>query len=200
MDQFLSDLHSSSINLTETFASIPGVNIATPIIAIIIAIYLALFGYKLKKVTLAIVWFILGFMLASSVLPMAFDGINIVIILIVGIILGSILAFLGFQIEQVAIFVAVAYLSFAILSKFIHVDQEIINFTIKAIIAIILGGIALSFTKPIFIIVASLYAGSLVYIYLPELIPMTYTLALIIGAIVTVTGIATQFAITLKED
>ncbi len=200
MDQFLSDLHSSSINLTETFASIPGVNIATPIIAIIIAIYLALFGYKLKKVTLAIVWFILGFMLESSVLPMAFDGINIVIILIVGIILGSILAFLGFQIEQVAIFVAVAYLSFAILSKFIHVDQEIINFTIKAIIAIILGGIALSFTKPIFIIVASLYAGSLVYIYLPELIPMTYTLALIIGAIVTVTGIATQFAITLKED
>ena len=200
MDQFLSDLHSSSINLTEIFASIPGVNIATPIIAIIIAIYLALFGYKLKKVPLAIVWFILGFMLASSVLPMAFDGINIVIILIVGIILGSILAFLGFQIEQVAIFVAVAYLSFAILSKFIHVDQEIINFTIKAIIAIILGGIALSFTKPIFIIVASLYAGSLVYIYLPELIPMTYTLALIIGAIVTVTGIATQFAITLKED
>ena len=200
MDQFLSNIHSSSITLTETFASIPGVNVATPIIALVIAVYLSLFGYKFKKVTMAIVWFIFGFILASTILPMAIDGISVVVILLVGVILGSIFAFLGFQIEQVAIFVAVTYLAFSLLSKFIHVDQEVINFMIKGIISAILGGIALSYTKPIFILVASLYAGSLVYIYLPELVPMSYTLALIIGIAVTVIGIATQFSITLKDD
>ena len=201
MNSILTNLHSSSVTLTQTFASIPGVNIATPIIALIIAAFLALVGYKLKKVTLALVWFILGLTLASTILPMAFDGVSAVIILAIGIILGCIFAFLGFKIEQAAIFVAVTFLAFGILSKFTLINQEFLNFLIKAIISIIIGGVALSFTKPIFIIVSCLYAACLVFFYLPELVPtMTMMVCMIISAAVFVVGMATQFSTTLKED
>ena len=51
MDDIITSVNSSSITLTESLANIPGINVAAPIIAIVLALYLALFGYTFKKVT-----------------------------------------------------------------------------------------------------------------------------------------------------
>ena len=113
---------------------------------------------------------------------------------------GLIFSLVGFKVEQVAIFVAVLFLSFSLLSKFVNINQEFLNFAVKGIIAVILGGIAISFSKPIFITVSSLYAGSLVYVYLPQLISMSQVVLIIIAAAVVVLGIGIQYANNLKEE
>ena len=200
MDDIITSVNSSSITLTESLANIPGINVAAPIIAIVLALYLALFGYTFKKVTFAIILFLLGFLAVNIFLPQAFDGMNPIIPIAVGIVIGLIFGLVGFKVEQLAIFVAVVYLAYTTLSKFVNIGQDFINFAINGVISVILGGIAINFSKPIFITVSSIYAGSLVYVYLPQLVNMSYLVAIIVAVAVAVLGIGIQYSNNLKED
>ena len=200
MDSVISNMNSSSVWLTESLASLPGINVATPIIAIVLALYLAIFGYTFKKVTFAIILFLLGFLAVNLFLPQAFNGMNPIIPIAAGVVIGLIFGLVGFKVEQLAIFIAVVFLAYTTLSKFINIDQEFINFAIKGVISLILGGIAISFSKPIFITVTSIYAGSLVYVYLPQLIKISYVMTIIIAVAVAVLGIGIQYSNNLKEE
>ena len=200
MDSVISNMNSSSVWLTESLASLPGINVATPIIAIVLALYLAIFGYTFKKVTFAIILFLLGFLAVNLFLPQAFNGMNPIIPIAAGVVIGLIFGLVGFKVEQLAIFIAVVFLAYTTLSKFINIDQEFINFAIKGVISLILGGIAISFSKPIFITVTSIYAGSLVYVYLPQLIKVSDVMTIIIAVAVAVLGIGIQYSNNLKEE
>lgn len=200
MDSVISNMNSSSVWLTESLASLPGINVAAPIIAIVLALYLAIFGYTFKKVTFAIILFLLGFLAVNLFLPQAFNGMNPIIPIAAGVVIGIIFGLVGFKVEQLAIFIAVVFLAYTTLSKFINIDQEFINFAIKGVISLILGGIAISFSKPIFITVTSIYAGSLVYVYLPQLIKVSYVMTIIIAVAVAVLGIGIQYSNNLKEE
>ena len=200
MDSVISNMNSSSVWLTESLASLPGINVAAPIIAIVLALYLAIFGYTFKKVTFAIILFLLGFLAVNLFLPQAFNGMNPIIPIAAGVVIGLIFGLVGFKVEQLAIFIAVVFLAYTTLSKFINIDQEFINFAIKGVISLILGGIAISFSKPIFITVTSIYAGSLVYVYLPQLIKVSYVMTIIIAVAVAVLGIGIQYSNNLKEE
>ena len=200
MDSVISNMNSSSVWLTESLASLPGINVATPIIAIVLALYLAIFGYTFKKVTFAIILFLLGFLAVNLFLPQAFNGMNPIIPIAAGVVIGIIFGLVGFKVEQLAIFIAVVFLAYTTLSKFINIDQEFINFAIKGVISLILGGIAISFSKPIFITVTSIYAGSLVYVYLPQLIKVSDVMTIIIAVAVAVLGIGIQYSNNLKEE
>ena len=200
MDSVISNMNSSSVWLTESLASLPGINVAAPIIAIVLALYLAIFGYTFKKVTFAIILFLLGFLAVNLFLPQAFNGMNPIIPIAVGVVIGLIFGLVGFKVEQLAIFIAVVFLAYTTLSKFINIDQEFINFAIKGVISLILGGIAISFSKPIFITVTSIYAGSLVYVYLPQLIKVSDVMTIIIAVAVAVLGIGIQYSNNLKEE
>lgn len=200
MDSVISNMNSSSVWLTESLASLPGINVAAPIIAIVLALYLAIFGYTFKKVTFAIILFLLGFLAVNLFLPQAFNGMNPIIPIAAGVVIGIIFGLVGFKVEQLAIFIAVVFLAYTTLSKFINIDQEFINFAIKGVISLILGGIAISFSKPIFITVTSIYAGSLVYVYLPQLIKVSDVMTIIIAVAVAVLGIGIQYSNNLKEE
>ena len=200
MDSVISNMNSSSVWLTESLASLPGINVAAPIIAIVLALYLAIFGYTFKKVTFAIILFLLGFLAVNLFLPQAFNGMNPIIPIAAGVVIGLIFGLVGFKVEQLAIFIAVVFLAYTTLSKFINIDQEFINFAIKGVISLILGGIAISFSKPIFITVTSIYAGSLVYVYLPQLIKVSDVMTIIIAVAVAVLGIGIQYSNNLKEE
>ena len=200
MDSVISNMNSSSVWLTESLASLPGINVAAPIIAIVLALYLAIFGYTFKKVTFEIILFLLGFLAVNLFLPQAFNGMNPIIPIAAGVVIGIIFGLVGFKVEQLAIFIAVVFLAYTTLSKFINIDQEFINFAIKGVISLILGGIAISFSKPIFITVTSIYAGSLVYVYLPQLIKVSYVMTIIIAVAVAVLGIGIQYSNNLKEE
>ena len=125
---------------------------------------------------------------------------NPIIPIAAGVVIGIIFGLVGFKVEQLAIFIAVVFLAYTTLSKFINIDQEFINFAIKGVISLILGGIAISFSKPIFITVTSIYAGSLVYVYLPQLIKVSDVMTIIIVVAVAVLGIGIQYSNNLKEE
>ena len=200
MDSVISNMNSSSVWLTESLASLPGINVAAPIIAIVLALYLAIFEYTFKKVTFTIILFLLGFLAVNLFLPQAFNGMNPIIPIAAGVVIGIIFGLVGFKVEQLAIFIAVVFLAYTTLSKVINIDQEFINFAIKGVISLILGGIAISFSKPIFITVTSIYAGSLVYVYLPQLIKVSDVMTIIIAVAVAVLGIGIQYSNNLKEE
>ena len=126
--------------------------------------------------------------------------IVIILVIFLIIVIGFIFGLVGFKVEQLAIFVAVVYLAYTTLSKFVNIGQDFINFAIKGVISVILGGIAINFSKPIFITVSSIYAGSLVYVYLPQLVNMSYLVAIIVAVAVAVLGIGIQYSNNLKED
>lgn len=199
MDQFISNINSSGITMTQAVANVPFINIATPVLAIIIALVLGLFGYKLKRVAFFIIWFMLGYVLASKFAPQIFANEAWYVPIIVQILLGLLLGFVGYKVERLAIFGAAFYIAFSVLSSYFPQDSLIqvnglLYLLIKIIISFIIGGVAVSASRPLIIILTSLYAGSLVYTYLPQLFTMPYTVALIISIVVIVFSIGFQFA------
>ena len=123
MDSVISNMNSSSVWLTESLASLPGINVAAPIIAIVLALYLAIFGYTFKKVTFAIILFLLGFLAVNLFLPQAFNGMNPIIPIAAGVVIGLIFGLVGFKVEQLDIFIEFVFLAYTTLSKFINIDQ-----------------------------------------------------------------------------
>ena len=132
------------------------------IIAIIAGIFLCLFGYRIKKVAFIIIWFAIGFFLASLIAPKITD--NTTWQLIIPIISGLILGMLGFSIEKFCIF---AVATFTVSTTIIETFQmnEILPIALAIGAGVIVGCIAVSFIKPLGIITTALSGAKLIAKY-----------------------------------
>ena len=206
INQLVSGLNQAGVTLTNSIANTNGVTLAAPIIAMILAFVFALFGYRAKKITFFIAWFIIGYTLANRFVPVFFTDQPYYIILIVTVLLGLLLGFLGIKVEKLAIFCVAAYFTYAFLTNFGvlngFVSDQILLFCLKIIISFIMGAVAVNFTKPVIILLTSLFAGGLVNTYLPQLTGsyLTPTVILIISILVAVAGFIFQLSTTKDED
>ena len=132
------------------------------IIAIIIGIFLCLFGYRIKKVAFIVIWFIIGFYLASLAMPHITDDPTwqTLVPIAVGVLTGM----LGFSIEKFCIFAVAA---FTVSTTIIETFQLNEVFTIGLAIAagVIVGCIAVSLIKPLGIITTALSGSKLIAKY-----------------------------------
>lgn len=161
------------------------------VIAIIAGFFLCLFGYRIKKVAFIIIWFAIGFLLASLVAPKITD--NQTWQLIIPIISGLLLGMLGFTIEKFCIFAVATYtVSTTIIESFQLNEVAMIALAIG--IGVIVGCIAVFFIKPLGIITTALSGAKLIakYAVLELSLPHEpYFFVIIIAA--SIIGILFQF-------
>ncbi len=139
--------------------------IPAAVIGIIIAIVLCFFGYRLKRIAFAVVWFVIGFNIGENLLPYItpyMQGIDPFFISLLPLLAGILCSLIGISIERVCIFllgIGIAILTYLNLVSLGTVELSWLAFGIALIIGSILGTIAISLMRPAIIFFTS-YAGA----------------------------------------
>ncbi len=163
------------------------------IIAIVIGIIFAYYGYRVQKILIIIACFGFGYTLAGELLsPLIADS---KVLLLVEALLGCVCALIGLKIEKLAVFLGVAYLAYSAVGAYLPpISSDIVRIMIQAGLALVIGALATMFLKEIVIIASAIYGAGLIQQYLPQIIPSISTLALtIITILIAITGIIFQF-------
>lgn len=169
------------------------------IIALILGLFVCLFGYKLKKIVFFIAWFILGYTLTLKLLPL----INTYIPQAAGepfwqgmipVFGGLLLSILGFSIEKLCVSLLCFFSVITIAFTQFGVSWEV--FGIAAVVGVIVGAFAVTMMKPATIIITAIAGASVAtdaFLALAANVPAaTYYLPILIGA--TILGSIFQFA------
>lgn len=161
------------------------------LIAILLGIFLCLFGYRIKKVAFIVIWFIIGYYLASLAVP--YLNVEELWQHVIPIGAGILLGMLGFSIEKFCVFAVAAFsVSTTIIESFQLNEFLPIALAIGA--GIIVGCIAVSFIKPVGIVTTSLSGAKLIAKYVVSGLSLSHEpYFLVILAACTIIGIIFQF-------
>lgn len=159
--------------------------------AILIGLVLCFSGFKLQKLVITLVWFVIGFGIARYVCPYFTDSssIKLIVEIIAGILLGSI----GFKLEKLALMIAVAYLVYKSFGSYINGFDPNINLIIRIVVSLVIGGLATLFIKPILIVVSALGGTALIKEYLTVLLNVSPSVMGVILVVLLIAGIVMQF-------
>lgn len=171
----------------------------TPIMALIIGAIMLFAGYKVQKVMIFIAWFLLGYNLSHDICISFLS--NETLLLVINIIIGLVFGSIGYSLERLSLFIAVSYLTYQVLSSYFAVnlqqvfaDQgDLMVFAILVAGSMIVGGIAVSFMKPIIIIVTSLYGANLIKLNMGAVVSIEAQYILYIAIALFVIGMIVQF-------
>jgi hypothetical protein len=162
------------------------------LIILIVGLLLCFFGFKIQKMLIMVAWFLIGYNLvgyANGYLHLITDS-NILII--VSIVVGLLLAGAGFKLEKIALFIAVAYLTFTSIKAYIPISDPRIALLVQAAVSLLVGALSTLFIKVILIGVSSLAGAALVKQYLPLFINIPANILVIVVVVLVVAGIITQ--------
>lgn len=160
------------------------------IIAIIIGFLISFAGYKIQKSLITIVWFCIGYLLATNILS---NYINVKItIIIISIIVGIIFGSIGFKLERLALFICIAYLTYQNIHGYITGLDNNLIFLIEGSISVLIGGLSILFIKPILIFITGITGANIIKYYLPTLISLSSNITFVVVGIITILGIITQ--------
>lgn len=142
-----------------------------PIVLIVVGALIALFGYKIQKLTLTLVCFALGYTISNAFVPSLVSDSTIIII--INIVIGLIFGGLGLKLEKLAVGVSVAYLVYTALSTYAGYLPFELTQVIQLIIALVCGIAALLMIRPILVLATSIggvsifLSGLVSYIVIP---------------------------------
>ena len=136
------------------------------ILALILGIFVCLFGYRLKKLVIFLAFFLIGYSIMQRIMPVLNANLPAIaesslwqtILPICG---GLLLSLLGFSIEKLCVALLVCFATIAIGINQFGLTWEVV--IISAVIGTILGAIAVRMIKPATII-ATAIAGALVVV------------------------------------
>lgn len=163
----------------------------TAIIAILIGLLFCFAGYKIQKLLITIVWFVLGFILAKEIGGHFIESSNL--LLIIEIISGLIIGSVGFKLEKLALCIAVAYLVYITIGPYITGFEQGVEIIIHFGVSLLVGILSTFFIKPILIIVSSIAGANIIKYYVPTLIAIPANYLLIGVVVIAVLGILAQF-------
>ena len=134
--------------------------IPAEIIALIVGLILLFFGYRLKKIAITIIWFIIGYWLVSQFADKIIaDRMWQFILCCAG---GLILGMFGMTIEKLAVFVSVGFAFFLSAMNAFGPATNLVLPAICAAIGVVAGVIAVWCIKPMVIIATSIQGAQLV--------------------------------------
>ncbi len=175
------------------------------LISIILGITLCFFGYRLKKIAFAIVWFVIGFRLATIGVPyiqpyMPAD-IDPFFIEILPLLVGLLCSLIGTSIERLCVFLmafAVAFITYFNLVSTSEATFTTFGFGLCAVIGSILGTISVAVMKPAIIFITAYIGSQQIGNLLIQLfsMPNNALLASIILIVLLVAGVLYQFKST----
>ena len=180
-------------------------NFQTPELIIMLGVGLAvvLFGYRIKKVAFFIIWFLLGYIGATYLMPEIVKlapevGNNDLWRNLIPIGAGLLLALLGFSIEKLCVGGICFVLTMLISAQYFGTEMQ--TLAISAVVGIIIAGAAVMLMKPATIIATSAAGAYAITLALISLIPNisfgTYYWPLIIG--IAAIGSVFQFLTTKR--
>lgn len=180
---------TETINIQELTLT-PQIRIAL-IVGIVLSLLWCFFGLKLIRLWAAVFGLVIGFAIGAG--AASSFGLETMMVLIIGLVVGIILACLSAVIYHVGAFLIVWIVGIAI-SGFVIRPQDLVGVLICAGIGLVLALVALKFTVPIIVVLTSIYgamgAGPLISTFLPikgNWIPLVITVVL------AILGIAVQF-------
>lgn len=134
--------------------------IPVEIISILIGVFLLLFGYRLKKVAMTIIWFIVGYYLVSLFVDKLVSAeVWQIVLCCVG---GLVLSMFSMTIEKLAIFITVtAAFSLAIIEAFGPATDWVLP-VVAVAIGVVAGVLATWFIKPMIIIATAIEGSRLI--------------------------------------
>lgn len=167
----------------------------TPEIKALIAVLLGLLfcfsGYKVQKLLITIVWFVIGFQLVRIIGPHFITNKDT--LLIIEVVVGFLLASVGFKLEKLALFVTVAYLTYITVSPYITGFEGEVNLIVQGVVSLIAGGLSILFIKPILIVATGIAGAGIVNQALPVIVNLDSQIILIVAVVLAVLGILVQF-------
>lgn len=163
----------------------------TAIIAILIGLLFCFAGYKIQKLLITIVWFVIGFVLAEKIGGNFIESKNL--LLVIEIISGFIIGSVGFKLEKLALCIAVAYLVYITIGPYITGFEQGVEIIIHFGVSLLIGILSTFFIKPILIIVSAIAGANIIKVYLPTLVALSSNILLIVVVVIAVLGILTQF-------
>ena len=183
-------------------------NLIVIITALVIALLYVFFGYKLLRVYISLLGFLIGFAL-GIVICAVFDLSNTTAVIVIICVCAVALAALGFWLYKAGLFVMILLSLFpiilSIVSEFTTI-QPVFMWIGSILFALVLAILALFFVRPVVIIVTAFSGGLsiaslVVNNLLPEIAQVNTTdgariFMLIIGGVIAVLGIYFQFVTT----
>ena len=183
-------------------------NLIVIITALVIALLYVFFGYKLLRVYISLLGFLIGFAL-GIVICAVFDLSNTTAVIVIICVCAVALAALGFWLYKAGLFVMILVSLFpiilSIVSEFTTI-QPVFMWIGSILFALVLAILAIFFVRPVVIIVTAFSGGLsiaslVVNNLLPEIAQVNTTdgariFMLIIGAVIAVLGIYFQFVTT----
>lgn len=183
-------------------------NLIVIITALVIALLYVFFGYKLLRVYISLLGFLIGFAL-GIVICAVFDLSNTTAIIVIICVCAVALAALGFWLYKAGLFVMILVSLFpiilSIVSEFTTI-QPVFMWIGSILFALVLAILAIFFVRPVVIIVTAVSGGlSIANLIINSLLPEIAQVntvdgarifMLIIGAVIAVLGIYFQFVTT----
>lgn len=183
-------------------------NLIVIITALVIALLYVFFGYKLLRVYISLLGFLIGFAL-GIVICAVFDLSNTTAVIVIICVCAVALAALGFWLYKAGLFVMILVSLFpiilSIVSEFTTI-QPVFMWIGSILFALVLAILAMFFVRPVVIIVTAVSGGlSIANLIINSLLPEIAQVntvdgarifMLIIGAVIAVLGIYFQFVTT----
>ena len=179
----------------------------TPIIAIIIGLILAFAGYRLKRIAMSIIWFVIGYSIMGQFAPNLIEDPFWQMILRIAA--GAILSMIGLSIEKLAVsFTTGVVVTWFIIQHF----GPVTDWTLPCIaiaIGVVAGTIAVWAMKPAVIVFTGIEGANLLATNILALIPTDVLSKLpfdngllftIVFVIIAVVGIASQWQSTRNME
>ena len=183
-------------------------NLIVIITALVVALLYVFFGYKLLRVYISLLGFLIGFAL-GIVICAVFDLSNTTAVIVIICVCAVALAALGFWLYKAGLFVMILVSLFpiilSIVSEFTTI-QPVFMWIGSILFALVLAILAIFFVRPVVIIVTAVSGGlSIANLIINSLLPEIAQVntvdgarifMLIIGAVIAVLGIYFQFVTT----
>ena len=183
-------------------------NLIVIITVLVIALLYVFFGYKLLRVYISLLGFLIGFAL-GIVICAVFDLSNTTAVIVIICVCAVALAALGFWLYKAGLFVMILLSLFpiilSIVSEFTTI-QPVFMWIGSILFALVLAILAIFFVRPVVIIVTAFSGGlSIANLIINSLLPEIAQVntvdgarifMLIIGAVIAVLGIYFQFVTT----
>lgn len=183
-------------------------NLIVIITVLVIALLYVFFGYKLLRVYISLLGFLIGFAL-GIVICAVFDLSNTTAVIVIICVCAVALAALGFWLYKAGLFVMILVSLFpiilSIVSEFTTI-QPVFMWIGSILFALVLAILAIFFVRPVVIIVTAFSGGlSIANLIINSLLPEIAQVntvdgarifMLIIGAVIAVLGIYFQFVTT----
>lgn len=159
------------------------------------------FGFRLQRVWIGLICFLTGFV-TMNILG-ANLSLSTAVAVLLGVVLGAALAFVSYKLYLAGVFIFT--LGVTLLCCVLLIPVQWAGWLVGALLGILLGLLAVKFTRPIMILVTGVSGGLSAAKSLALLIPISFIQAsvwtpVILGAVLAVVGTAFQFSSTKKHQ